>query len=105
MKRALLIAALLIASVGATLTPGTAEARWGYRGYRYARPYYSYSYGYRPYGYYNYGYSRPYYYNSYRPYYYNSYRPYYYNTYRPYYGGYYRPGVRVYGPGVGVWVR
>ena len=111
MKRALIALVLLISAVMTSLSPSTAEARWGYYrgGYAY-RPSYSYSYGYRPYAY---GYGGGYY-NTYRPYYYSQpyysqpyySQPYYYNAYRPYYyGGYYQPGVRVYGPGVGVYVR
>jgi hypothetical protein len=113
MKRALLAIVLAVAAMGTTLSPSTAEARWGYRGGGggYYRPYASYNYGYRS-NYYGGGYARPYYgggyYNTYRPNYgggyYNTYRPYYGGGYgggyyQPYYGtnrGYYQPGFGVY---------
>jgi len=114
MKRALLAIVLAVAAISTTLSPSTAEARWGYRGGGYYRPYASYNYGYRS-NYYGGGYARPYYGSGY----YNTYRPYYgggyYNTYRPYYGGgyygggyyrpYYGPNRGYYQPGFGVYIN
>jgi len=96
MKRIVLtVAVFALMLLGSLAMPTTAQARWGYRGGYYGRPYYG-------------GYYRPYYGNYYRPYYggyysyprYNTYYRGYGYGYPGYYGGY--PGYSGYGyPGYG----